>query len=270
MPCVSASFEVRFVFQFKEVNNLKERRETAMSYQILIVDDDQEFREELAEALSHYKIIQASHGEEALRLIKKPHTIDLVILDVFLSSTNGITILNEIKKIAPQIGTIILTGQSSKEVAIEALRGRADDYIEKPFEMNRLEESIQKVLNTEEVKAITGNGQVGKIEKAKRFVERNYDKKVNLTDVASELCLSPKYLSRIFKESTGLSFSDYKLRIKTQKAAECLKQTNYTVCEIADKFGYKNLESFIRLFKKNMGLTPTVYRQLQKVKNQKT
>lgn len=239
-----------------------------MAYQILIVDDDADFRSELVDFLHPNRVIEASSGEEALRIIRKPHTIDLVILDVIMPGRNGIDVLREMKRSMPDVGIIMLTGKSSKDVIVEALRADADDYLEKPVDLRRLEDTVKKLLESKH-QPPPAPGKNYKIERAKKFIEKNYDKMVNLKDVADELCLSPKYFSRLFKEDTGVGFNDYKLKIRTQKAQNLLAQTDYSINQIAERFGYKNLESFIRLFKKTTGMTPTAYRKKQKGKKKK-
>lgn len=229
-----------------------------MSYQILLVDDDEDFREELRECFSHYKIHEACSGEEALQIIRKPHALDLVILDVFMPGASGTDTLKEIKKIAPGLSIIILTGQSTKDVAIEALKGRADDYVEKPFDVAQFQKTVDRILSGR--RKDQGFG-VGKMERAKNFLKTNYHKKVGLKDVAEELCLSPKYLSRVFKEKTGKSFNDFRLEVKMEMAREILRTSAQPIQDVADKLGYKNLESFIRMFKKMTGTTPTVFRE---------
>jgi len=74
---------------------------------------------------------------------------------------------------------------------------------------------------------------------------------LSLEDAAGAVSLSPKYLSRVFKEVTGTGFMDYKLKIKIDKAKELLKGTGSTISEISDKLGFMNPESFTRIFKKS-------------------
>jgi len=76
--------------------------------------------------------------------------------------------------------------------------------------------------------------------------------------------LSPKYLSRVFKDVTGTGFMEYKLKIKIDKAKELLKGTGSTISEISDKLGFMNPESFMRIFKKVTGATPTKFRKRKK------
>jgi two-component system response regulator YesN len=242
-----------------------------MAYQILVVDDDADFREEMRICLQDYTIIEASDGAQALSILKKPNAVDLVILDAVMPMVSGTQVLREIKKIKPALAIIMLTGQSSKDIAIDALKAKADDYIEKPINIIKFLETIRATLATKAKRDfVSPNGIHAKIQQAKQFIERNFDKKVSLDDVADQLALSPKYFSRIFKEITGEGFNDYRLSIKTAHACELLEKSDYTVTEIANRLGYQNLESFIRMFEKLMKDSPSRYRRKNQAMHLKT
>lgn len=241
-----------------------------MAYQILVVDDDPEFREELRDCLDGYAVIEAGNGEQALSILKKPNAVDLVILDAVMPVLSGTDVLRQIRKIKPSLPIIMLTGQSSKDIAVEALKGRADDYIEKPINAAKFLDIVQFTLGSGARKDFTyAHGIHAKIEQAKQFIERNFDRKITLQDVAGQVCLSPKYFSRIYKDIAGQSFNAYRLSVKTAKACELLKKSDYTVSAIAESLGYQNLESFIRMFEKQMDTTPTAYRNKHQKKNLK-
>ena len=140
-----------------------------MAYQILMVDDDAEFREELRDCLGDYTVIEATNGAEALAILKKPNAIDLVILDAVMPVISGTEVLREIKKIKPGLSIIMLTGQSSKDIAIDALKGRADDYIEKPINVVKFLELVQSTLAAKVRKGFTyPHGIKAKIEQARQ------------------------------------------------------------------------------------------------------
>jgi two-component system response regulator YesN len=241
-----------------------------MAYQILIVDDDLDFREELRDCLQGYTVIEAVNGIQALAILKKPNVIDLVLLDAVMPQLSGVEVLRELKKIKPDLAIIMLTGQSSKDIAIDALKGRADDYIEKPINISKFLETIQSTIAAKALKGFKyTHGIRAKVEQARQFVKRNFDKKVTLEDVAGQVCLSPKYFSRVFKEISGQGFNEYRLSIKSDQACELLKNSDHTVTEIAHRLGYQNLESFIRMFEKIMKTSPTQYRQKNQKKNLK-
>lgn len=233
-----------------------------MPYNILLVDDDRIFREELSELMEDFNVIGAGSGREALDILGRPHEIDLVLLDVKMPGSDGTEILPRIKEISPGLPVVMLTGYGSKEIAIKSLKGNADDFIEKPIDIDRTERLIMDLILGEggPNKAFSDDT-AGKIEHVKEFLERNYHKKISLSDAADLVCLSPKYLSRIFKEQTGSGFSEYRLRIKVDKAREILASSGKSISRIAFDLGYLNVESFIRVFKRYAGCTPAEYRR---------
>lgn len=241
-----------------------------MAYNILLVDDDEDFRDEFRDYLEEYNVVEASTGEEALELLSKPNEIDLVILDVIMPGLTGTKVLKRIKEMTPDLAVIILTGYGTKATAIEALKGRADDYIEKPVDIGRTKEIIERLLRDRTPTDEVIEGGIGaRIKRVMHFVQRNYDKKVSLEHAAELACLSPKYLSRVFKQTAGMGFSDYKLKVRMAKAAELLETTDYTVDRISHEIGYENPESFTKLFKKVTGSAPTEYRQGKRTKPRK-
>jgi YesN/AraC family two-component response regulator len=241
-----------------------------MPDRILIVDDDDIFREEFKEIFENYGVTEAGNGKEALNILKKPNEIDLVVLDIRMPGLNGIDVLKEIKRIHPSIGIIILTGYGSKDIVVEALRNQSDDYIEKPIDIEKTTKIIERILDSKEIGSnkLT-SGIEEKLEKIKRFILRNYNKKIGLKDAAKIVCMSPKYLSRVFKQKTGNNFKEFILKIKIEKAKEMLKKTGYTINLISYNLGYQNTESFIRIFTNIIGHTPAQYRKNLNKKNEK-
>ena len=241
-----------------------------MRERVLIVDDDNVFRSEFKDCFEEYGITEAANGEEALAILKKPNEIDLVFLDVRMYGLNGLDVLSRIRKLNAKLRVVMLTGYGSKDVAVDALRGQADDYIEKPLNIEVTRQIIEKFLgNCRGEAGLDSIDAAQKIERVKEFVRRNVFKKVTLKDASQAVCLSPKYLSRIFKELTGEGFNEYKLALKMNEAKNLLVTTGYTVEQITDKLGYETAESFIRQFKKNTHKTPGAFRKIAKAKKHK-
>ncbi len=234
-----------------------------MPDKILLVDDDQVSREEMKCCLEEYDVIEAKNGQEALSILNKPNEIDLMILDIRMPGLAGTEVLKIIKKKESAPIVIMLTGFSSTDTAVESLRGQADEYLEKPIDIEKLKAVVAKLLEAKKYKSDdTGAADVNqKIDRVKRFIERNCLKRVSLEDAAKTVGFSPKYLSRVFSEVAGEGFMDYRLKVKTNKAKELLAVKGYTISDISDKLGFMNPESFMRIFKKITGLTPTQYRE---------
>ena len=115
--------------------------------------------------------------------------------------------LAAIKKTDPGVGVIILTGHSSKDVAIEALKAHADDYIEKPIRIHQLQDAVERLMATRNGEPDADSLDMrGKMRKVKAFIEANCYKKIGLADAAGLVALSPKYLSRAFKQQMKMGF----------------------------------------------------------------
>ncbi len=99
------------------------------------------------------------------------------------------------------------------------------------------------------------------ITKAKEYIDKYYYKGISLDDVSREVDISPYYFSKLFKEDTGENFIYYLTSIRIEKAKQLLKNQSLSVKEIGIKVGYSDPNYFSRIFKKNMGKTPTEYKE---------
>ncbi|MFH1415448.1 MAG: response regulator [Elusimicrobiota bacterium] len=233
-----------------------------MYTKIAIVDNDKKYRRDLRKSLGEYNSIGVSNGKEAVRLLKEPNEIGLVILNVIMPEMKGIEFLTKIKKCAPGISVIISTAYATKDSIINALRNRADDYIEKTLDTEQIKAIIENVLERKKENFFHSVDAHSKMDRVKDIIKRNWYKKLSLVDVAELVYLSPKYLSRAFKRETGMNFNKYKFIVKMNKAKNLLQEHNCSISYISEKMGYLNTESFIRMFKKFSGYTPAEYRKM--------
>lgn len=99
------------------------------------------------------------------------------------------------------------------------------------------------------------------IDKAKDYIAARYQKDISLDDVSREVDISPYYFSKIFKEETGENFIEYVTNIRITKAKELLQSSELSMKEICAQVGYSDPNYFSRTFKKNVGVTPTEYKE---------
>jgi len=238
-----------------------------MRGKILLVDDDKDLRTDFKLWYEEYDIAEASSAREALAILKKPNELDLVVMDVHMPGMDGLTALEKIKAAAPGKSVIIMTGFSTKDTAIHALTAKADNYIEKPFDLNAMRAAIEKELSRCRGEACPEEMDLReKVEHVRWFLEGNCFKKITLRDAARTVYLTPKYLSRVFREKTGMGFNEYRLKVKMAQAKKLLKSSGDSVKHISARLGYANTESFIRQFEKIVRVTPSSYRRSQKPK----
>ncbi|QTH41426.1 response regulator [Cohnella sp. LGH] len=94
------------------------------------------------------------------------------------------------------------------------------------------------------------------------FIQEHRFEDISLNGIAAHLKISPVYLSRIYKEEKGISFSNAVLTAKVEQA-ETMIRSGMTLTEISDKLGYLNLSSFTRMFKKIKGIAPSYYAETE-------
>ena len=115
---------------------------------ILIVDDEKNYLLVLEALLGPqgYEIITVNNAHDALRSVREAD-LDLVITDVKMPGMNGIELLEECKKIKPELPVIIMTAYGSIEMAVDAMKKNAYDYITKPFQNEQLKLTVKKALD---------------------------------------------------------------------------------------------------------------------------
>ena len=114
---------------------------------ILVIDDERGPRESLRMVLKYdYEVFLAERVDGGIELLreKKP---DLVIMDIRMPEKSGIEGLQEIREIDPNVSIIMLTGYGDLETAQKAIRFGANDYLQKPFDVNEIQETIKKYVD---------------------------------------------------------------------------------------------------------------------------
>ncbi len=110
-----------------------------MSYNVLIVDDEQEIRESLSLLLTEegYLCDTADNGETALTMLENSN-YEILISDIKMPKLDGISLLKKIRDISPDTFVIVITSYGSTESAVESLRNGAVDYILKPLDFDEI------------------------------------------------------------------------------------------------------------------------------------
>jgi two-component system response regulator YesN len=156
---------------------------------------------------------------------------------------------------------------------IEELHGNVNEVL--PFSLNWHE--IKEILASEEVfyekireifnvviefrDLRTGNSSSATILKAKAYIDKHFsEESLSLNTVASNVYISPNYLSTIFAQETGEKFIEYLTRARIERAKYLLKNTVMKSADIAYEIGFSDPHYFSVIFKKHSGLSPREYR----------
>ncbi len=103
------------------------------------------------------------------------------------------------------------------------------------------------------------------ISDAEKYITNNYDKPIDLKDVANFIHLNHTYFSYLFRHVTGYTFKNYLTQLRIEKAKQFLLNSSLTVTEIAKLVGYPDNNYFSRIFKKETGCPPSYYYKLKKI-----
>jgi DNA-binding NtrC family response regulator len=117
--------------------------EKELKAKVLLVDDEEDFLTTLSERLEvrGLKVSTVTRGEDAVAKVQT-ETFDLIVLDLSMPGIDGLETLKRIKAKQPDAEIIILSGRGSIKTSIEAMKLGADDFLEKPVDMNNLLDKI--------------------------------------------------------------------------------------------------------------------------------
>jgi two-component system, response regulator YesN len=116
---------------------------------------------------------------------------------------------------------------------------------------------------TENVFNLSSSKNISVIEKSLIFINKNYKTNISLDAIASSVHLNSSYFSTLFKREMGISFSNYLNKIRIDKSKLMLKNTNYSILEIALEVGFEDQSYFTKVFKTLTNMTPKEYKQKQ-------
>jgi len=121
-----------------------------VKHKIMIVDDEEEIRRTIKRQLKDtgYEIIEASNGEEAIRLIGVENVLilDAIICDIRMPKINGVEAIAHFRKEYPSIPVIVLTGFPDVSLAAKFIKDGAFEYLVKPVEKEKLVEVVAKAV----------------------------------------------------------------------------------------------------------------------------
>lgn len=246
------------------------------SGKILIVDDDPCLSETLRAALEPpYEIFSTRTGLAALEVVTHQRP-DLILLDNVLPDISGLTILRTLRRLSPSIPAILMTGFGSEDIAIEAFRAGARDYLKKPIGLGDLLGRVEAVLAPRQSfdRPASQIGQSLKpswppagelpcpagVQRAIAFIEGRLPTPLSLDQVAREAGMSKFHFCRRFKEATGLTFREFLARRRIARAIELLRDRNCSVTEVYLDVGFKDVSHFARVFRRLTGERPSSFR----------
>lgn len=116
---------------------------------VLVIDDEEKMCEFLELVLSQdgHKVVTATSGEQALEMIRSKSDLDVIVTDLMMPGMSGMEVLEEAKRLLPDTPVIMITGYSTVENAVQAMKAGAFDYLPKPFKVDEVKLVVKKALD---------------------------------------------------------------------------------------------------------------------------
>lgn len=251
-------------------------------FTVLLVEDNAHLRNYMKQKFSGlFSVAVATNGEEALSYIRT-NLPEIVISDVMMPVMDGLELCRRIKSdpVSADIFVILLSARISLEDEASGYKTGADFYLKKPFDPDVLVNHIRNVYATcQQYRKQASRGGVPSsdapaapgpgaefISKAVEVVESHLsDETFRIEQFAQEMGVSRTALHRKFNLLLGDSPSNFVRKIRLDRAAQMLRETDLTVSEIAYTTGFTQAHYFIKCFKDVYNLTPRSWREKNKI-----
>ncbi len=250
---------------------------------VLIVEDEEIIRKGLIytfdwSALGCVVVGEAKDGQSGLKSIETLSP-DIVISDIRMPDMSGLEMIEKGLK-NHNFCSIVLTGYSEFEYAKQAVSLRVFEYLLKPVDEDLLIKTILKarshieelnllssinkrnpeyMLNDFEVLLREGRKLNYYVHTTLMMVQAQYQERLNINDIAEQLDVSKSYLSKKFKEETGMTFVEFLNRYRINQAIQLLEQGDLRILEVATKVGFSQYKNFSKVFRKYLNMTPTEF-----------
>lgn len=243
-------------------------------YKYIVVEDEPLIRQNIIKKVESLRLpltlcAEVSDGIMAMDSIKRllPH---LIITDIRMPGCDGLQLARYIKENHPSIKIIILSGYNEFSYAQNAMRYNVCDYLLKPLKTDALQDALQSVLlsldsTMDKLNRLHVNTYDMPPEKICNlmlvYFQQHYKEDISISSLADKLGFSMEYLARIFKKETGSSPSKYLTNLRINEAKLLLlSRPALEVGRIGEMVGYKDAFYFSRVFKSNVNMTPSEYR----------
>ena len=260
------------------------------SMQLLIVEDNDDIRQYIADSLADdFKILQAANGEEGLRMALE-HIPDIIVSDIMMPKLNGIELTQQLKEDirTSHIPIILLTAKDTQEDKEEGYDSGADSYLTKPFTAKLLTSRIRNILanrrrlaeritdhmptaehQKKEEEAAQQLGQLDRdfISRLNDIIDENImQTDIDMAFLTEKMAMSHSTFYRKVKALTCMTAKEYVRKRKLQHCYNLIASANYNVNQAAMMTGFNQMAHFREVFKKEFGILPSEVRRKQNLK----
>lgn len=248
-------------------------------YKVLIAEDEAMIRKGLVYSvpwadMDCFVAGEAGDGIEGIAMIEKLRP-DIVLADISMPVVGGLEMLERTGGYG--YSAIILTGYSEFQYARQAIDLGVVSYLIKPLSVTELKRAVEQAKNNRRVqevyltKTIQANSLLNRtlikktehnvvleslVKSLLQYIEENYNRKIVIQDIVRHFHYSESFIVKKFKSEMGMTFNEYLIRYRVQKAMELMKEKEISLHEISVRCGFSDYKYFGVVFKKMTGSSP--------------
>lgn len=247
---------------------------TIHKYKYIVAEDEYLIRKNLIKKIETLSVPlelvgEANNGDEAIDLVNELCP-SIVITDIKMPGSDGLELIKYIHHNYPSIKILVLSGYDNFNYAKTALKYNAKDFLLKPVKIDELNSSLQNILvildsESKESDCFSVDPHKLKPEDLCTLLENymltNYSSIDSIYDISYKFGFTNEYLSKILKKFTGDTPNKYLTKIRINKAKQLLiNNPEIEIKNISELVGYKDASYFSKVFKSNVGVYPSDFR----------
>lgn len=225
------------------------------------------FYDRIYAAIEHYNADERlKYIQHCLNCSKKDAVIQAIWELVGDIKAKGNVSYTYTSQILNQLVTALAQYAVENDIHLEELLGDSTIIYQRLWQNRTLDEACEWFCSMAAIvmdyRNVEAGGRSEYVKHITEYVRENYDRDITIDSIAEHIGISYSYLRKLYKEATGQNLSDYINQLRIQKAKQLLRETNYTVKEIAAMCGYNHERSFSRTFAQSEGVSPGRYKEL--------
>ncbi len=231
---------------------------------VLVVDDEPHTLEMHARIVQSHssanRVLKARNGKEALEILHR-ELVDLILLDLQMPEMDGFEVLEVIRSMEStrKIPVIVVTGKDLTEADMARLNQGVAAVLGKG--MFSIEETIAHISAAlEHKRRLSGEAQ-RLVRSAMAYLHENFAEAISRRDLAQHIGITEDHLTFCFRQELGTTPIEYLQRYRINQAKRLLKESQKTITEIALNVGFSDSGYFSRIFRRETGISPEVFRR---------
>jgi two-component system, response regulator YesN len=236
---------------------------------VLIVEDEPVPAFTLKRTLNDlgYRVLATASNMRDALLAARTELPDLALIDIVLGPReDGIELARTLRE-EGELGIVFLTSFADAETVRRASAVRPNGYLVKPFGRDELFATVETAMSQlgdhAPLAQLADPGGLAsqQLNATLDHIAKHFDQNLSVVDLAARIGLSPGHFATLFKRSTGITPIQYVINERMREAKRLLRETDWSILQIASAVGFENQSYFSTRFKAEVGQAPARFRR---------